>query len=79
MELVLDRTLANKRIFPAIDIFKSGTRKEELLLTQEEMNRVLLLRTFLSGMPEEDVMPFLLRHMAPTATNREFFKSMAET
>jgi len=78
MELVLDRSLANKRIFPAIDIFKSGTRKEELLLSQEEMNRTQLLRTFLSGMAEEEVMPFLLRHMAPTANNREFFKAMAQ-
>ena len=78
MELVLSRDLANKRIFPAIDLFKSGTRKEELLLSQEEMNRTQLLRTFLSGMPEEEAVPFLLRHMAATPTNREFFKSMAE-
>jgi transcription termination factor Rho len=78
MELVLSRDLANNRIFPAIDIFKSGTRKEELLLSQEEMNRTLLLRTFLSGMPEEEVMPFLLRQMAATATNKEFFRFMAE-
>jgi transcription termination factor Rho len=78
MELVLSRDLANARIYPAIDIFKSGTRKEELLLTQEEQNRTLLLRTFLGGMPEEEVMPFLLRHMSHTATNKEFFKAMAE-
>ena len=78
MELVLSRDLANNRIFPAIDIFKSGTRKEELLLTQEEMNRTLLLRTFLGGMPEEEVMPFLLRQMAATRTNREFFRAMAQ-
>jgi transcription termination factor Rho len=78
MELVLSRDLSNKRIFPAIDIFKSGTRKEELLLTQEEMNRTLLLRGFLSGMPEEEAMPFLLRHMASTRNNKEFFRRMAE-
>ncbi|HKS07083.1 MAG TPA: transcription termination factor Rho [Gemmatimonadaceae bacterium] len=78
MELVLSRDLANKRIWPAIDIFKSGTRKEELLLSQEEMNRTHLLRTYLSGMPEEEAMPFLLRHMAGTATNKEFFRAMAE-
>jgi transcription termination factor Rho len=78
MELVLSRDLANSRIFPAIDIFKSGTRKEELLLSQEEMNRTLLLRTFLSGMPENEVMPFLIRHMTATATNKEFFRAMAE-
>jgi transcription termination factor Rho len=78
MELVLSRDLANNRIFPAIDIFKSGTRKEELLLSQEEMNRTLLLRTFLSGMPETEVMPFLLRQMAGTKSNRDFFRAMAE-
>ena len=78
MELVLSRDLSNKRIWPAIDIFKSGTRKEELLLSQEEMNRTHLLRTFLSGMPEEEAMPFLLRHMAGTSTNKEFFRKMAE-
>ena len=78
MELVLSRDLANSRVYPAIDIFKSGTRKEELLLSQEEMNRTLLLRQYLSGMPEEEAMPFLLRQMAHTANNREFFKKMAE-
>jgi transcription termination factor Rho len=78
MELVLDRDLANRRIFPAIDLFKSGTRKEELLLSQEEMNRALLLRTFLSGMGEDESLPFLLRQMYFTKSNREFFKRMAE-
>jgi transcription termination factor Rho len=78
MELVLSRDLANSRVYPAIDIFKSGTRKEELLLSQEEMNRSLLLRQYLSGMPEEEAMPFLLRQMAHTANNSEFFRKMAE-
>ncbi len=78
MELVLDRDLANRRIFPAIDLFKSGTRKEELLLSQEEMNRALLLRTVLSGMGEDESLPFLLRQMSSTTTNREFFRRMAE-
>jgi transcription termination factor Rho len=78
MELVLDRTLANRRIFPAIDLFKSGTRKEELLLTQEEQNRALLLRTYLSAMAEDESLPFLLRQMAGTSSNREFFKRMAQ-
>ena len=52
MELVLDRKIADRRIFPAIDINRSGTRKEELLLDQEEINRVFLLRNFLADMPE---------------------------
>ena len=51
MELVLDRRLADRRIYPAIDISKSGTRKEELLLDKDELNRVYLLRNFLADMP----------------------------
>ena len=78
MELVLDRRTAERRVFPAIDIQKSGTRREELLLTQEEMNRVYLLRSFLADLPEEEAMPFLLQRMERTATNKEFFKSMME-
>ena len=54
MELVLDRKIADRRIYPAIDIFKSGTRKEELLLSQAEINRVMLLRQFLADMPEAE-------------------------
>ena len=60
MELVLDRKLAEKRIFPAIDINKSGTRREELLLSQKEQQRVYLLRTFLADMPSDEAMLFLL-------------------
>jgi transcription termination factor Rho len=79
MELVLDRKIADRRIFPAIDINKSGTRKEELLLDREEQNRVYLLRNFFLGdMPSEDAIVFLLQRMARTKTNREFFASMAE-
>jgi transcription termination factor Rho len=78
MELVLDRKVADKRIFPAIDIGRSGTRKEELLLTPEEINRVFLLRNFLGDMPEDEAVLFLLTRMARTKTNREFFISMAQ-
>jgi transcription termination factor Rho len=78
MELVLDRKVADKRIFPAIDIGRSGTRKEELLLTPEEINRVYLLRNFLGDMPEDEAVLFLLTRMARTKTNREFFVSMAQ-
>jgi transcription termination factor Rho len=78
MELVLDRKVADKRIFPAIDIGRSGTRKEELLLTPEEINRVYLLRNFLGDMPEDEAVQFLLTRMARTKTNREFFVSMAQ-
>jgi transcription termination factor Rho len=78
MELVLSRDIANQRIYPAIDINKSGTRKEELLLDQEERNRVFLLRTFLADMPAEEQMTFLLRQMKKAKTNREFFQLMQQ-
>ncbi|MGK2935559.1 MAG: transcription termination factor Rho [Gemmatimonadaceae bacterium] len=78
MELVLDRKIADRRIFPAVDILKSGTRKEELLLTQAEINRVFLLRNFLSDMPEAEQIEFLLKQMKRTKDNKEFFVQMAQ-
>jgi transcription termination factor Rho len=78
MELVLDRKIAARRVFPAIDIQKTGTRREELLLDKAELNRVYLLRNFLADMPEAEAMEFLLRQMAPTKNNREFFVAMAQ-
>ena len=78
MELVLDRKIADRRVFPAIDILKSGTRKEELLLTQAEINRVTLLRQFLSDMPEAEAVEFLLRQMKKSKNNAEFFQQMAQ-
>jgi transcription termination factor Rho len=78
MELVLSREIANQRIFPAIDILKSGTRKEELLLDQEERNRVFLLRTFLGDMPAEESITFLIKQMKKSKTNREFFQLMTQ-
>jgi transcription termination factor Rho len=78
MELVLDRKIADRRIFPAVDIPKSGTRKEELLLDKDEMNRVYLLRNFLGDMPSEEAITFLLQRMQRTKNNREFFATMAQ-
>jgi transcription termination factor Rho len=78
MELVLDRKIADRRVFPAIDIQKSGTRKEELLFDPVEMNRVYLLRNFLADMPPAEAIEFLLQRMQRTKNNREFFVSMAE-
>jgi transcription termination factor Rho len=78
MELVLDRKIADRRIFPAIDINKSGTRKEELLLTQEEINRVFLLRNFLGDMPPDESIVFLLKQLMRTRNNKEFFIQMAQ-
>jgi len=78
MELILDREIANRRVFPAIDMLKSGTRKEELLLSEKEKNRVFLIRHFLGDMPAEDAILFLLKRMSRTKNNDEFFEKMAE-
>ena len=78
MELVLDRQIADRRIYPAIDVARSGTRKEELLFAPVEANRVFLLRNFLGDMPEDEAIYFLLERMMRTKTNKEFFVSMAE-
>ena len=77
LELVLDRHISDKRIFPAIDINRSSTRKEELLLTPNELNRVYLLRNFLSDMPPTEAIEFLIDRMRRTETNQEFMDSMA--
>ncbi|MFW5950583.1 MAG: transcription termination factor Rho [Gemmatimonadota bacterium] len=78
MEVVLDRHIADKRIFPAIDINRSSTRKEELLLSDDELNRVYLLRNFLSDMPPAEALEFLLERMRRTESNDEFLASMAK-
>ena len=77
MELILDRHISDKRIFPAIDINRSGTRKEEILLSSNELNRVYLLRNFLADMPPTEAIEFLLERMNRTETNQEFLDSMA--
>jgi transcription termination factor Rho len=77
MELVLDRHIADKRIFPAIDLNRSGTRREDLLLTEVELSRVYLLRNFLSDMPPAEAIDFLLNRMKKTKANKEFLDSMA--
>ena len=76
MELVLDRRLADRRIFPSIDINKSGTRKEELLLTDFEINRVWILRKFLSELNPVEAMEFLLERMRGTKSNEDFLTRM---
>ena len=77
MELLLDRNISDRRIFPAIDINRSSTRKEELLLSANELNRVYLLRNFLADMPATEAIEFLLERMNRTETNQEFLDSMA--
>lgn len=76
MECYLDRRLADKRIFPAIDLQRSGTRKEELLLSEEVLNKVWLLRKVLNPMNTTEAMEFLLDKMSGTKSNKEFFNMM---
>lgn len=76
MEIVLERKLADRRIFPAIDINKSGTRKEELLLPGDDLNRIWILRKLLSPLNPVDAMEFLLDKMQGTKNNTEFLASM---
>lgn len=75
-EIVLDRKLADRRIFPAIDINKSGTRKEELLVDAEELNKIWILRKVLSSMSSTEAMEFLIEKMRGTKNNKAFFKAM---
>jgi transcription termination factor Rho len=76
MEVYLDRKLADKRTFPAIDITRSGTRKEELLLTPEELNKVWILRKVLSSLPPVEAMELLLEKLSATKSNKDFLRSM---
>jgi transcription termination factor Rho len=77
LEIHLDRKLADRRVFPAIDIQKSGTRKEELLIVREDLNRVWVLRKVLTPLSPVEAMELLLSKMAKTKGNAEFLASMA--
>jgi len=77
MELQLDRKLANKRIYPAIDISASGTRCEELLIGKEELARIWILRNIMADMSSTEIMDFLLKKMRGTRNNEEFLVSMS--
>ena len=76
MELALDRKLSNRRIYPAIDVLSSGTRREDLLMDKEEMQRVWILRKLMSDMTSQESMEFLLQRMKGTRDNAEFLISM---
>jgi len=76
LEIQLDRRLSDKRIFPAIDIKKSGTRKEELLLPEDVLNRIWILRKLLASLNPVDALEFLLEKMDGTDNNRQFLDSM---
>lgn len=75
-EIVLDRKVADKRVFPAMDILKSGTRKEELLVDQKDLQKTYLLRRILNPMGTTDAIEFLISKLKQTKTNGEFFESM---
>jgi transcription termination factor Rho len=75
-ELVLDRKIADKRVYPAIDILKSGTRKEELLVDKADLAKTFVLRRILNPMGTTDAIEFLLGKLKQTKTNTEFFESM---
>ena len=76
MEIHLDRKLVDKRVFPAIDINKSGTRKEELLMPKDELNRVWILRKVLNPLSAVESMELLLDKLAKTKSNAEFLNAM---
>ena len=75
-EIVLDRKIADKRVYPAIDIMKSGTRKEELLIENEKLQKIYVLRRILDPMGTTDAIEFLLDKLSQTKTNNEFYDSM---
>ena len=76
MEIILDRRIADRRVFPAFDLIRSGTRKEELLTPKEILNRVWILRRLLQEMNPVDAIEFIIDKMRKTQTNEEFFASM---
>ena len=78
MELVLDRRLSDRRVYPAFDIIKSGTRKEELLLSRKELGRMWILRKLLNDMKVEEAMEFMQDRMKRTKTNEEFLDTMSQ-
>ena len=78
MELVLDRRIADRRVYPAIDVQRSSTRKEELLLDKEELHRTYLLRNFLADMPTVEAIEFLIERLKRTKTNQDFYATMQQ-
>ena len=76
MELQLDRKLSNKRIFPAVDIISSSTRRDDLLLSEETLNRMWILRNYLSDMTSTEAMEFIKKRMEMTRTNEELLVTM---
>ena len=78
MELVLDRRLSDRRVYPAFDIIRSGTRKEELLLSRKERGRMWILRKLLNDMKVEEAMEFMQDRMKRTKNNNQFLDTMSQ-
>ncbi|NVK25533.1 MAG: transcription termination factor Rho, partial [Gammaproteobacteria bacterium] len=76
MELHLNRKIAERRVFPAIDFNRSGTRREELMTSQDELQKMWILRKIVNPMQEVEAMEFLIDKLAMTKTNDEFFEAM---
>jgi len=76
MELQLDRNLSNKRLYPSIDVTKSSTRREELLMDKDSLQRMFILRNHLADMKPDEAIEFMLKHMQHTQTNEEFLQTM---
>ena len=76
MEFQLDRKIAEKRVYPAINVRRSGTRREELITTEEELQRMWILRKLLTSMEDVQATEFILDKLKDTKTNEEFFNSM---
>ena len=78
MEIHLDRKLTDRRVFPSIDINRSGTRKEELLMKEKDLHRIWILRKLLAPLTPVDSMEFLLDKIQGTKSNKQFLASMSE-
>jgi transcription termination factor Rho len=76
MEINLDRKLSDRRLFPAINIKRSGTRKEEMLLTDEEMQKIWILRKVINSMEDTEIIELLIERMKKSKNNETFLKSM---
>jgi transcription termination factor Rho len=79
MEIHLDRKLTDKRVFPSIEVQKSGTRKEELLIPKEDLNRIWVLRKVLNPLSPVEAMELLIDKMSKTKTNADFLASMQKS
>ena len=79
MEMVLDRKIADRRLYPAINIKKSGTRREDLLLTEEEMKKIWVLRKVINPMDDVEIIEMLIDRMSKTKNNEAFLRSMNTT